>query len=144
VITSERRAAELAREQLHEITPKLLALRLAEKRCLVELPDDPDEAPNVLEEDHKPDALEIADFTLAVWRQALVWNKHLDNLDAAEAEWVSVELASLASDPEGDKLYLRWLKVSDAVTGQRRQLAGRLTNAPLQPNKSAGRLEPES
>jgi hypothetical protein len=113
VIADEARALELATE-LHEIVPKLLALWLAEKRRLVELPDDPDEEPTVLEQARKPNALEIADFTLAVWRQAVRNSKDdgPDSPDRAEAGWISEELACLGADD----LYLRWLMIGDIVT----------------------------
>jgi hypothetical protein len=110
VITDEARALELATE-LHDVVAEVMKLYRARKRRLVEYSDpecEPTE-PVVLEEARYPNALEIADFTLAVWRQAL----GRPGQDEAEAEWISVELAALVDDD----LYLRWLMLGDVITG---------------------------
>jgi hypothetical protein len=92
VITSEARAEELARE-LHEIVAACVKLYRA---------------------NHSPDALQLADFTLACWRQALVSTTgQTDTSDCHEAMWVTDELVGISHDD----LYLRWLMIHDLVTG---------------------------
>jgi hypothetical protein len=94
VIKSEARAENLAHE-LHEIVAGFRELYLAERSEL--------------------SPLEIADFTLAVWRQALVNSRGDDDTaDAHEAGWISETLAAL---DDGGDLYLRWLTIGDVVTG---------------------------
>jgi hypothetical protein len=94
-IINETRALELATE-LHEIVAECVRLFRADK------------------DGHTPDALQIADFTLACWRQALVSNAGQDDTsDCHEAEWISVELAEICDDD----LFLRWMMIGDIVTG---------------------------
>jgi hypothetical protein len=112
VITNEKRARELA-EELHEIVAACVELFRADKRRFVRLPDDPEQEPTVLEDLRGPNALEIADFTLAAWRQALVLGDG-NTPDGAEAEWISVLLAGLCDED----LYLRWLMIGDIVTSR--------------------------
>jgi hypothetical protein len=113
VIKDERRALELALE-LHEVIAACVKLYRADKRRLVKLPDDddPNEEPTVLEDLREPNALEVADFTLAVWRQALVSGRS-DAADGEEAAWISETLATLCDED----LYLRWIKLADVVCG---------------------------
>jgi hypothetical protein len=117
IIKNEARALELATE-LHEIVARCVELFRVDKRRLVELPDDddPDGEPVELESLREPNALEVADFTLAVWRQALTSNCDDDSSDAHEAEWISDRLAGLNGDG-ADDLYFRWLMIGDIVTG---------------------------
>jgi hypothetical protein len=69
VITDEARALELAVE-LHDA--ECVKLFRAEKTRLVEHLDDGESGETVVLEDlREHNALEIADFTLAVWRSAL-------------------------------------------------------------------------
>jgi hypothetical protein len=101
IITSEAHAAELAAE-LHDLIPEIVAAWAAHQGRF----------------GHPPTPLEIADFQLACWRQALVNASGLDgdSPDSAEAEWISVEIAALTADDGGD-LFLRWLVLGDIVTG---------------------------
>jgi hypothetical protein len=126
VITDEARVLELAHE-LHAIIAKFVELRRAEKRRLAEHPkgpdgeDNPDAEPVVPEEARGPDALEIADFTLAAWRQALASTVGLtdDAPDCHEAGWISEELATITPLEDADDLFLRWIMIGDAVTGSK-------------------------
>jgi hypothetical protein len=117
VIGDEARALELAIE-LHEVVARCVELYRADKTRLVEFPNEDFNAePVELEPLREHNALEIADFTLAVWRQALVSPcEENDSPDAHEAAWISELLAGLCCDKDDD-LYLRWLMIGDAVTG---------------------------
>jgi hypothetical protein len=112
VIRNEARALEFANE-LHEIVAELVKPYRASKTRLVKLDDnDPDAEPTVLEELREPNALELADFTLAVWRQALVDGRS-DTPDSEEAAWISVKLTAICDDD----LYWRWIRLGDVITG---------------------------
>jgi hypothetical protein len=106
VIKNEARARELAIE-LHEIVAEAVKLYRAEKIRLVDLPCDPEGEPTVLEERRPHNALEVADFTLACWRQALVSTGAMDedSPDAAEGAWISETLAAITPlrDPAPDR-----------------------------------------
>jgi hypothetical protein len=95
VVEDSSRALELA-EQLHEVVAACAERYIAER---------------------KPDALELADFLLAVWRQSLVWAQQRDTPDGEEAMWISELLESLFHDDDANEVYLRWLQVGDLVTG---------------------------
>jgi hypothetical protein len=56
--------------------------------------------------------LEVADFSLAIWRSALV-NSQGDTRDGDEAAWASETLAAICDED----LFLRWILVGDVVTG---------------------------
>jgi hypothetical protein len=124
VVTDEALALSLA-EELHDVVAKYVKLRLADKRRLVEYPkgrdgeDDPEAGPIELEPSRGPNALEIADFTLAAWRQAMtgfqVTTGRQVSPDGEEGRWISEELAALSLGD--DSLWLRWCSVCDSVTG---------------------------
>jgi hypothetical protein len=111
LITDETRARALA-EELHEVVLAFTKLRLADKRRLVELPSDedleqdPDAEPVELESLRGPNALEIADFVLATWRQAMIGGDV--NPDGEEGAWISEELAALTLGD--DRLWPRWCR----------------------------------
>jgi hypothetical protein len=111
VITDEARALELARE-LHEIIAQCVELYRAEKiRPVKFLDDDPDAEPVELEPLRPTNALEIADFTLALWRCALTSD------DGDEACWANETLSGITPLNDDKELYLRWMMISDIVTG---------------------------
>jgi hypothetical protein len=89
VIKDEARALELAIE-LHDVVAACVKLFLAKS---------------------KPSPLELADFALAVWRQALVSQDGTS--DGEEGAWTSEILGSICDDD----LYLRWIMLGDVVTG---------------------------
>jgi hypothetical protein len=109
VVEDEARAHELAIE-LHEVVAELVKLYRAEKTRVVEIPEGEDDPAKFveLEPSRTPNALEIADFTLAVWQQALPSDDEQD-------EWISVKLAALCDKDED--LFLRWTTIGDVVTG---------------------------
>jgi hypothetical protein len=119
-IADEKRALALAHE-LHDVVLKCVQLFRARKRRLVEHPkgpdgeDDPDAEPIELEEAREPNPLELADFTLACWRQALVGGEV--SSDDGEGRWIAEELASLLPVGDPDQLFVRWEIVCDLVTG---------------------------
>jgi hypothetical protein len=97
VIKDEARALELAIE-LREIVHECVERRIAEYKSL------------------SPITHDIAGFTLAVWRQALVSSQatrefFLDTPDSQDAAWISVEICDY-----GD-LFDRWVRVGDLVNG---------------------------
>jgi hypothetical protein len=121
VIDDEARALELATE-LHEVVAEVTKLYRVYKSRIVKFRDDdelakldPSHAPDdelvVLEEARVPNALEVADFVLAVWRQAL--GKCSTDDDVDEGEWISVLLAALCDED----LYLRWSTLCEVITG---------------------------
>jgi hypothetical protein len=107
VITNETRALELATE-LHEVVSQCVALWISSER--------------------KPGPLEIADFSLAVWRQAIRNGRGdaPDGPDQAEAAWISETLAELCDNDS----FLRWLMLGDVITG--RDAASLLRNGDVQ------------
>jgi hypothetical protein len=115
-IADETLALELALE-LHDVIGKVTALRLADRRTLVEHPkgpdgkDDPNAEPIVLEPERGPNALEVADFQLAAWLVALGIGRDGDGA------WVSEELAGLTPIDDPDQLFERWMAVADAIEG---------------------------
>jgi hypothetical protein len=113
-IGDEARALVIAKE-LHEIVARCVELFRAERPDIVERADDDPGKFVTVEKAHERTALEIADFTLACWRQALVStaNQGDDTPDAHEAAWISVYLAGLLDDD----LFLRWIMLADVVTG---------------------------
>jgi hypothetical protein len=137
VIKDEARALEIAHE-LHAVVAQCVKLRLAEKRSLVELPSDeelerdPEAEPVELEPARGPNALEIADFTLACWKQAMVGYQITTGRqvtpDGEEGAWISEELAALTLGH--DPLYRRWCAVCNAITGS--DLALMLTDGGMQ------------
>jgi hypothetical protein len=114
VVKDEARALALANE-LHDVVNKFTKLRLAEKRSVVEHPEDAvgDAEPVEIEPPRGPNAREIAGFTLAAWRNAMTGGP--TEPDEGEAQWISEELAALSIGD--DNLYLRWLNVCDNATG---------------------------
>jgi hypothetical protein len=108
-----RKARELAIE-LHDIVAECVKLYRADKRRLVEYPDDdPEREPIVLEALREPNALELADFRLAVWRQALRDGAGDDpnGLDYSEGAWISEVLVGLCDED----LFMRRLTVCDFI-----------------------------
>jgi ATPase subunit of ABC transporter with duplicated ATPase domains len=87
----------------------------AEERRLVKLPDDPMGAPTELEPLRLPNALERADFALALWRSTTIDGAEENSSDARDGEWVSDVLAGL--DGRNGNLLERWFKLTDDITG---------------------------
>jgi hypothetical protein len=108
VIKDEARARDLAVE-LHDVVAKCVELYWAQRA---------------------PNALEIADFTLAVWQWALVSNSSPS--DGSQAGWISETLAALTLNVDDDDLYLRWLMIGDVVTGSDSDLPANAREALMQ------------
>jgi hypothetical protein len=92
---------------LHDIVAKAAAHYGAERRTY-------QGSDGTVLETRKPNALEMADFTLTAWRQALVVaGPDPDTRDYEEGAWISGVLAG----PGDDDLFVRWLKICDVATG---------------------------
>jgi hypothetical protein len=135
VIADEARALELATE-VHEVVAACAALYAASEFRVIEDLDEVflpecDKRPK-----RKPNALETADFTLAVWRQTLVNSsgQNDDTPDAAEAEWISELLAGLCDHD----LYLRWIRLGDVIT------ECSAMSSPAAPSRPCSGMEPPS
>jgi hypothetical protein len=109
VIKDKNRAFELANE-LHDVVNRCVAAYAQIEEGEVKITGGKLER---LSARRKPDAVELADFALACWRQAIVSAPHADSLDAEEGHWISQKLAAIVDED----LFLRWTMLLDAITG---------------------------
>jgi hypothetical protein len=86
-VKDEAVALQIARE-LHDVVAAYVRMfRNEPPHALVRLPDDPEGEPIEVEPARKHNALEIADFALALWRHTFISHSLPDSPDYNEGCW---------------------------------------------------------